>query len=192
MTKSSVGLSLNVLIFTALAVFLQIGCTTVEKEPEPIVGFAIFPPLQYPAKSGKIDANRTSIIMGHHDSVAGYDLSFFGNITDKEFNGLATALGFNITRGKTNIAILQLAGLFNSNTGDARIYGVQVAGLANTGGKTKVYGFQIGLYNEAESIYGFQVGLINKTKNLYGIQIGLANISYNNGLSFCPVLNIGF
>lgn len=186
------GFRFCLLVLIAVATLSQVGCMTVEKEPEPIAGFSIFPPLQYPDKGGKIDASRTSIIYGHHDSVTGYDLSFFGNITDKEFNGIATSLVFNVTRGKTNVVLLQLAGLLNSNSGDARIYGIQIAGLANTGAKTKVYGFQVGLYNEADSIYGFQIGVINKTKNLYGVQIGLANISYKNGLPFCPVLNIGF
>lgn len=175
-----------------MALIFQTGCGTVEKQPEPVVGFSIFPPLQYPGRSGKIDANRTSMVYGDHDSVQGYDLSLFGNRTRKEFSGIATSLAFNWNSGKTNVYILQFAGLVNANTSDANIYGFQIAGLANAGAKTKVYGFQIGLYNEAEAIYGFQIGLINKTKSLHGVQIGLANISSKNGLPFCPLLNIGF
>ena len=189
--------------------FLIVNCTsTPAPEPE-IVGFSIFPPLQYPGRGTAITANRTSIFLGRHDKVQGMDFSLFGNITDKEFNGSAFALVFNKTKGKANIYGMQIA-LANLNHGTTRIdgfqlgfaynhskmahtvYGFQLAGLANLGKKNTVYGAQVSLYNQAESVYGFQIGLVNTTKNLYGIQIGAINMSAKNGLPFCPIINVGF
>lgn len=197
----------SILIFFISLCF--VNCTTVPTPEPDIVGFSIFPPLQYPGRGTAINANRTSLLLGRHDKVSGTDFSMFGNITDKEFNGAALALGFNKTKGKahiyglqmalanlnygtTHVGGLQIGGLLNLSKAAHNVYGLQLAGLANIGKKNTVYGAQVGLYNQAESIYGFQIGLFNKTKNLYGIQIGAINISSNNGLPFCPVVNAGF
>lgn len=189
---------------------LNLACTTTQKEKPKVVGFAIMAPVQFPGKSTPIEANRTSVIWGNHDKVQGIDFSLIGNFTQKEFNGSALALGFNSTRGKADVIAMQLAGIANLNHGKTSIqgfqiaaganysgssqsvYGFQLAGLANLGMKNKVYGFQVGLYNEAEAIYGLQIGLINRTKSLYGIQIGALNFSSKNGLPVFPVINVGF
>lgn len=202
--KKSFALSI-VAIFMAL----DVGCTSTPQKKPKVVGFAIVYPLQYPSKSVPIEANRTSILWGKNDYVRGMDFGGIGNFTEKEFDGSALSLVFNDTRGKAHIFALQLGVVANLNHGhtkvegfqvagglnysgdDQSVYGVQVAAL-NIGMKNKIYGFQVGAYNEAEAVYGFQIGVINRTKNLYGIQIGALNFSGNNGLPLSPVLNIGF
>jgi|GEM_PF-979348 len=199
-------------LFALTALFLlSVGCASTQKKEKPkVVGLALVYPVQFPSKEVPIEANRTSILWGKHDVVQGADLGFIGNFTEKEFNGTALSFVFNSTRGKADIMGLQFAGLINLNHGKTKIegfqmaggvnysggehavYGVQVAGLGNIGMKNKVYGFQVGIYNEAEAIYGFQIGILNRTKNLYGIQIGALNFSSNNGLPFFPIINAGF
>ncbi len=185
-----------------------VACSTKRTDP-PIAGFSIFPPLQYPFKDTPIRAGRVSWLWGNHDSVHGVDVGMIGNIVNKDFNGTAFSTIFhstggkatlwgqmsgitNINRGKAEIEALQFAGITNIARGENIVYGLQFAGLANIGKKNKVYGFQMSAYNQAESIYGLQIGLVNITKNLYGVQLGLANFSKNNGLPFCPILNVGF
>jgi hypothetical protein len=200
------------LLALAALVTINVGCASSKskREESKVVGFAIIYPIQYPSKSVPVEANRTSIFWGKHDYVQGADLGFVGNFTDKEFAGSALAIGFNVTRGKAHILAIQMAGLTNANLGATKIegfqvalgvnytggnqsvYGLQLAGLGNIGKGNKVYGFQVGLYNEAEAIYGFQIGAVNRTKNLYGIQVGALNFYSNNGLPFFPVINIGF
>lgn len=198
-----------VVIAAVFAALTQTGCTTTRTEPQ-YAGASIFPPLQTPDRQTPVRLGRGSILWGDHDVVYGADTSFIGNIVNKEFVGSALSGVFHSTSGKANITGGQFSGLMNLNygktrieglqftigvnyaRGDQRVIGIQFAALANLGMKNRIYGFQFGLYNEAEAIYGFQVGLVNKTKKLYGLQIGLANISYKNGLPFCPIINAGF
>lgn len=189
---------------------LQIGCTSTQKEEPKIAGAAFFPPIQYPSREVPIMADRTSIIVGDHDVVHGLDKSFVGNFVNKEFKGVALSGVFHSTRGKAEIMGLQVSTVANLNHGattinciqlaaginyagsNQSVYGFQLAGLGNFGGKNKVYGFQVGAFNQAEAIYGIQIGLINTTKNLHGIQIGALNFSGKNGLPIFPVINVGF
>jgi len=67
-------------------------------------------------------------------------------------------------------------------------------GAANTA-TAAAYGFQIfPFYNRASTLYGIQLGAVNVvTGSLNGLQIGLLHFSRGRGgLSFSPLINIGF
>lgn len=200
---------ISVICLLLAPAFFQVGCSTTQQKPK-IAGTALFPPLQYPDKKTPIEAGRFSYLWGDHDVVHGADVGLIGNIVEKDFEGTSFAVLFHTTGGKahavgielsgltnlhygpTNVEGFEVAGLVNYAKAEQRVIGVQVASLANLGMKTKVYGFQIGAFNEADSVYGFQIGILNRTKYLYGFQIGLLNIASHNGLPFCPVINVGF
>lgn len=191
--------------------FALSGCRIVNpKQTDSPVAGGIFPPLQDPAPNVRIIGTRASAGWARHDLVYGLDTGFIGNITDKDFfgaaasgifhstNGKAVIIGFqlsgvtNLNYGKTHLAGLQLALGVNYAGGENRVYGIQLAGLGNYGGRTKIYGFQIGLYNEAESVFGLQLGVLNKTKNLHGVQLGVLNIATENWLPAFVGINVGF
>lgn len=172
------------------------------------VSLNILPPVQFPPSDFNITGIRISALYGRQRSVYGVDLGVIGNVTELNFGGVAVSGIFNWSKGQTTVLGAQIAGgmnlntnkttvlglqlaAVNSNTADATVGGLQVA-LANLSDHTKIYGFQVGVYNSAYTVNGFQVGVINKTENLRGLQIGLLNF-YKNGLfSVCPVLNFGF
>ena len=170
----------------------------------------LFPPLQYPSEDEAVIGLRVSPGWAKHKNVYGLDFGTIGNITTSNFVGMAFSGVFNRTEGSATILLIQAAGVANYNKAKTNvigmqwalgfnygaaqhdIYGLQIALGGNFGAKTKIYGFQVGIYNEAESVYGFQLGLVNKTKNLSGIQIGLINYHANGWLPVFPVINIGF
>ncbi len=139
----------------------------------------------------------------------GLDFGIGGNITEQEFTGLAISGLFNYTKGSTTVLGLQAAGLTNINTSKTRVYGLQMAlgmnyntadtevvgfqvAAVNQGSHTKVFGAQLGIYNEAMDVYGFQIGLINVANSLHGIQIGLLNFHKTGTFAVSPIINIGF
>lgn len=189
---------------------LQTACTSSPSKEPQYAGVALFPPIQDPDKGTPISLGRGSILWGDHDVVHGLDTSFVGNFVNKEFKGSALSGIFHTTRGTADINGWQVSLVLNNNLGktriggvqftagvnyaggDQRVVGVQMAALANIGMKNRVYGFQFGMYNEAEAIYGVQIGVLNRVKNLYGLQVGLLNFASKNGLAFFPVINAGF
>lgn len=200
---------LRILIFGLLTLSVKIEVRASEPfwfEKVFPVGVALIPEFQFPDED--VTAySRFSWLYGRHDSVYGVDLGVLGNMTNKTSGGIAFSGLFNINRGNVYATGLQFAGLvnwntgktyvggvqaslFNMNGGDGGIYGLQLGGV-NYAPKTKVYGLQLGLYNEADRVTGFQIGLINVTKSLRGIQLGLININ-KSGIPFLPGINIGF
>jgi hypothetical protein len=65
------------------------------------------------------------------------------------------------------------------------------AGLFNTVAND-LSGFQVGLFNQADSVSGIQIGLINRAVTLRGLQIGLANLVEEGPVTFFPILNAAF
>src|SRR5690606_19568592 len=143
-------------------------------------------------------------LWGDHRNVYGFDFSAIGNITNNHFGGIGVSGVFNYNRGtatvlglqatgaanininKTNDLGLQVAGLFNSNRAESSVVGFQIAPIANLSTHTKVYGAQVGLYNDAREVFGFQIGLINKVDTLHGLQIGLLNFNKRGLFSVSP------
>lgn len=173
------------------------------------VSLAIAPPVQFPSDEYSITGVRLSVLWGHHRDIYGIDLGVLGNMTDQDFYGIGVSGIFNKTTGTTFITGLQLAGITNINTNKTRVVGIQAAlganvntasssvaglqvSLANLSSHTDIYGFQVGLYNDAQAVYGFQIGLVNKTANLHGVQIGLINFNASGIFKVAPILNIGF
>jgi hypothetical protein len=173
------------------------------------VSLSLVPPVQFPADDFSITGARLSILYGHQRDMYGIDLGVLGNITEQDFVGIAASGIFNRTKGETTVLGLQLAGMANINTGKTHVYGVQAAlglnmntaessstglalALANLSPHTKIYGFQVGIYNEALAVYGFQIGLVNVCENLHGLQIGLVNFHRKGLFSVAPILNVGF
>lgn len=199
--------------FAWLAVAAAVAaCSTVapkDQKESPVAG-GVFPPLQDPSPGVKIVGTRASAGFARHDVVHGLDTGFIGNIASKDFVGAAASGIFHSTSGSATILLFQASGVTNLNFGktrivglqvalgvnysgaENRIYGIQLGGVGNFGSKTSIYGFQLGLYNEAETVYGFQIGLLNRTKNLHGMQIGVLNLASNNWLPVVVGLNVGF
>lgn len=138
------------------------------------LGVGLFPPLQLPNSSYGITGLRLSVV-GVHREAQGIDLALLGNVTNRNFRGLA------------------ISGLFNYNSGLSTVVGLQAAGLANINlGASKVYGVQFAGYNTAGTVYGLQLGLVNVANDLHGIQIGLFNINKTGFFKGSPIINIGF
>ncbi len=173
------------------------------------VSLSILPPIQFPPSDFTIIGFRASALWGKQRDIYGLDLGVLGNITEQTFTGIGIAGGANITHGTTTIIGLQLAGIANINTNKTTVYGVQAAlgvnsntasasvggvqiAAANLAKNTDIYGFQIGIYNQALNVYGLQIGLINVASSLHGIQIGLLNFHEKGSVSVSPVINIGF
>lgn len=174
------------------------------------VSINIVPGAQFPPSDFGVTGARLSALIGRNSSVSGIDVGLLGNITSQDFNGVAISGLFNATNGSTKIYGFQLAGLtnintnktdvygiqgtlgINSNTAAASVIGLQLGLLANIAPFTDVYGFQIGLYNRANTVHGFQIGLVNVTNSLHGVQIGLVNVNNQGLFRISPVLNVGF
>ena len=135
-------------------------------------------------------------------------------VTGLQFSGLLnqaeTLRGFQIA-GLAGLGVdmtgLQCAGLLNwshhgmtgiqitagmnivedEDEGNARMSGIQIAGLLNMTGKTS--GIQVAILNCAKKMSGVQVGLFNVTDDLKGVQIGLLNFVEND---FFPGLMFGW
>lgn len=170
---------------------------------------SIVPPVQFPPSDFNITGLRVSAIYGQHRDIYGVDLGVIGNITEQDFVGIAASGVFNYTKGQTTILGAQLAGLVNYNVQKTNVYGVQLAvggnfnsaestiwGLqlaaVNHSPHTTICGFQIGVYNKAQSVYGFQIGLVNVAEDLHGLQIGLMNFHSKGLFTVAPIINFGF
>lgn len=173
------------------------------------VSISVLPPVQFPPSDFNVAGVRASVFYGRQRAMYGIDLGLIGNITELDFTGIGVSGLFNYTKGTTNVLGLQLAGLTNVNTQKTTVFGVQAAlglnyntaessvtglqlALANVSAHTKIYGFQVGIYNRAETVYGFQIGLVNDANNLHGLQIGLLNYNRTGTLAVSPILNAGF
>lgn len=170
---------------------------------------SVIPPVQFPPSDFSITGVRASLIWGRHRDIYGLDLGVLGNVTEQDFTGIGISGLANITHGTTTILGLQAAGAANINTNKTSVLGVQLAlglnqntaessviglqlALANLSDHTKIYGFQMGIYNRALAVYGFQVGVVNVTDNLHGVQIGLINFNKSGFFKVSPILNVGF
>lgn len=170
---------------------------------------AIAPPVQFPPADYSVTGVRLSALWGKHRDLYGLDVGVLGNITEQDFVGIGVSGIFNNTRGSTTILGAQIAGATNINTNKTRVFGVQAAlganfnsaessvfgvqvAIANLSSHTKVYGFQVGIYNEAQDVYGFQIGLINRAKSVHGLQIGLMNFNQTGLFVVSPIINFGF
>lgn len=183
----------------------------------PLASFAAFsplavsivPPAQFPPADFSITGARLSLLWGHHRDVYGIDLGVLGNITDQDFVGIGVSGLFNINSGNNTILGLQAAGVVNYNTQKTRVYGLQLAAgsnyntaesslygvqfsMLNISSHTKVFGAQLGLYNDAKEVYGLQIGVVNRTTSLHGVQIGLVNFNTTGLFYVAPILNVGF
>ena len=108
------------------------------------------------------------------------------NIGGSGTKGIELASCLNLNFG--DIDGIQLAGL--ANTG-GEVRGIQIAGLFNRGGEVR--GIQLaGLLNIAESVRGIQIGLINGTEELSGLQIGLLNYISESPVPILPIINLKF
>ncbi len=170
---------------------------------------SILPPVQFPPEDFSITGVRASLLWGNHRDVYGLDVGVLGNVTQLEFVGIGVSGLVNITHGTTTVIGLQAAGGANINTNKTAVYGLQLAlglnqmtaessvvgleaALVNLVDHTKVYGFQVGVYNKSLAVYGFQIGLVNVTDSLHGIQIGLINFNRTGLFVVSPILNVGF
>ncbi len=166
-------------------------------------------PVQFPPGDFSITGARLSLLWGQHRDLYGIDVGLLGNITEQTFTGLAVSGLFNATHGTTTILGLQLAGLTNINTNKTNVYGLQLAllanyqeaastvvgvqmAVANFAAHTDIYGFQLGVYNKAQSVHGLQIGLVNSASDLHGLQIGLINFNDKGMFGVSPILNVGF
>ena len=70
------------------------------------------------------------------------------------------------------------------------VAGIQVGLFNNV--KFDLSGFQIGLFNAADSVAGIQIGLINQTMSMRGLQIGVVNIIEDGPIGFFPIINGAF
>lgn len=173
------------------------------------LSISAIPPVQFPPQDFSITGARVSLLWGKTRDMYGLDLGVLGNITEQTFTGLAISGLANVTHGTTTILGLQLAGLANVNTNKTSVYGLQLAlgvnsmtaessvtgfqvALVNLAPHTKIYGVQLGVYNQALAVYGFQIGLVNVTDSLHGIQIGLINFNHTGLFTVSPFLNVGF
>ena len=174
---------------------------------------SLFPPYQLVPAEKDVCGLRLNLPFGENDNIYGLDLGFVGG-TRNSCNGimlnllgnfniggstkgieLTGLMNFNIgglnltTEGGSGTKGIQLAGCLNLNLGDIDV--IQIAGLANTGGKVR--GIQVaGLYNGAASVRGIQIGLINVTEELSGLQIGLANYIRESPVPILPIINLKF
>ena len=97
------------------------------------------------------------------------------NVATESFDGLQAA-GLGNVSGADSEGGLQIGGLFNINTGNAR---GQVSSLLNIG--RKVEGFQIGLINIADTVSGPAIGLISLVRKGYNrVEISGADLLHTN------------
>ena len=170
---------------------------------------SVIPPVQFPPSDFSITGVRASILWGRHRDIYGLDLGVLGNVTEQDFVGIGVAGLVNVTQGTTTILGLQAAGVANINTNKTSVLGLQLAlglnqntaessvtglqlAIANLSDHTKIYGFQVGIYNRSLAVYGFQVGVVNVTDNLHCVQIGLINFNKSGFFKVSPILNVGF
>lgn len=161
--------------------------------------------LAFPGPKEDVAGIRLSI-GAQNKNVYGLDVGVAMNETKDRFVGIAIAGFANVYYGRAFIIGLELAGFSNAGS-HVSGFGLQVAGFLNSAGSGDfvggqvaifrneyfghIYGFQLGLFNDAKSIVGVQIGIINKADNLHGVQIGLLN--YNkSGIPCLPLINIGF
>lgn len=139
------------------------------------IAVSIFPPVQFPNSDFGVHGLRFGIVGSHRESI-GIDLAVLGNVTKQQFGGLA------------------IAGLFNYNSVNATIVGLQAALLANINNPSasQLNGIQIGAYNRVGKVYGIQLGLINFAHELHGIQIGLINFNEGGPFKASPIINAAF
>lgn len=195
-------------VFLTLAISLFAAPFEANAAMSPL-SVGLVPPVQFPPNDYAVTGARISLLWGHQRNMYGVDLGLLGNITDQDFTGIALSGGFNATHGTTTVLGLQAAlganyntnkttvlGLqaalgANVNTAAASVYGLQLA-LANLCDHTEINGFQLGLYNKAQTVRGFQIGLINMVDNLHGLQIGLINFNHTGLFAVSPIINFGF
>lgn len=161
--------------------------------------FAFVPGINIPGKS-----NNAHIALGTvwslHDNIKGVQLNLLGGTITEGFEGAQVSGLVSINSGY--MKGVQVAGIFNSASGDAEITGVQVAGIMNTS-SVHITGSQVaGYVNVAkDGFYGAQCssllniatgeskgvqvsGIINVADEISGIQVGLINVAKkNSGLS---------
>lgn len=144
---------------------------------------AFFAISEYPSTPDLVGIRITIPYSTKQENVTGIDIGLWGR--SQYFEGLQ----LNILRNdvKDRSAAFQV-GLYNS-TGIADMFGIQV-GLWNEANSLK--GIQAGLVNLVGDMSGIQVGLINRSEELYGFQLGLINIIRDAEVSFFPIANIGF
>lgn len=194
------------LIFAISVSFLTSLTVTAAVTP---LSVSILPPVQFPPEDFSITGVRASLFWGKHRDLYGLDFGLLGNMTEQSFVGIGVSGVFNLTRGNTTILGLQLAGLTNINKNKTDVFGAQATlglnlntatssvtglqfALANHSPFTDIRGFQVGIYNKANSVYGIQIGLVNFAANLHGIQIGLMNFNDKGPFKVSPILNVGF
>jgi len=160
-------------VILALCTACSFSALAADSDNSPL-GVSLFPPLQLPNSGYGIVGLRVSLV-GSHREAQGIDLGLLGNVTNKNFKGLAISGLFNYNYGLSTVVGLQLAGLANLNIGTSKVYGVQLAG-----------------YNTAGTVYGLQLGLVNVANDLHGVQIGLFNINKTGIFKGSPLINVGF
>ncbi len=197
-----------ILLATLFFIDLFLNTPAAQAAVTPVV-VSLVPPVQFPAEDFAVTGARLSLLWGHQRNIYGLDLGVIGNVTDQDFAGIAVSGLANITHGTTTVLGLQLAGLTNYNTNktnviglqaalganintaEASVYGLQLAAV-NFCEHTDINGFQVGLYNKAQTVRGLQIGIVNMANSLHGIQIGLVNFNHTGLISVSPVINIGF
>ncbi len=174
-----------------------------------VVGGGTAAGIQTPSEEDSIMGIRMSIGYAENKRMYGFDFGTIGNMTKDDFRGMAISGIFNITGGRADVILMQAAGGINWNIKRTQVFGTQFAigvnvnqeradiyglqmGLIGNFGNNNIYGFQMGMYNQANQVYGFQVGLVNRAVSLTGIQLGLLNFVEKGWLKFFPFLNVGF
>jgi hypothetical protein len=172
------------------------------------IGISLFPPIELPPADFTVTGIRIDLLWGNQSNVYGFDFGTLVNSTLQNSGGVQIAGGLNYNKGSTTVLGLQAAGianvnlqktyvlglqvaLYNANLGESTLVGLEAGGINNSP-HTKLYGFQVGLYNKAVEVYGFQIGLINSVANLHGLQIGLLNFNDHGLFAIAPILNFGF
>jgi len=157
------------------------------------VGFSLFDPVQWPARSNSITGVRFNVIYANHRDLTGLDLGLLFPVN--QVNGNLSGIQFGVYNGvRRHGGGIQLSGF---NYVQREFTGVQ-SGLGNlNGGHTN--GVQFGFYNQARSFGGVQLGIINVTNGLDGLQIGIANFKSEpresapaSGPAFFPIVNWSF
>lgn len=207
------------LFFSLILLWACFSLTPIQAKGFSPAGIALWHPVQLPPGKWTVGGLRFSIIQGYNKNMFGLDIAAIGATADR-FAGISVA-GIYHVANKGIVTGIQVAGLLNSNAKYARIYGAQLTAGMNTNGKghlvgvqagllnfgvMDIYGVQVGLMNNCDTLggiqvgihniasraIGFQIGLINKTNHLTGIQIGLLNYNLNGILPFFPFILVGF
>ena len=144
---------------------------------------AFFALCEYPASSDIAGLRLTIPFSTRHVNVTGIDLGLWGRA--HYFEGIQ----FNIIRNDVKDCLSGFqAGIYNS-VGSGDLFGIQI-GLWNEANSMR--GAQAGLVNVCGETEGIQIGLINRCDTMHGYQIGLINIIREAELRFFPIINIGF